>query len=245
MMAKADPDEALRQAFVAGADVAGGGTPGDERDDCPSPERLWAAAAEELPVAERRAIVDHTSRCAACAEDFRVVAALVHQSPAYQAAALARKPAFDPIGWLEGFFRKLMAPTYRPAWAAIALVLVAGVVISYQRRLDPDEPPVYRGAEDAEIVSLLEAAPRLPRQAALLRWKGPEGARFELTITTAELRKVHQALDLEQNTYQVPEEVLTSIPDGSRLLWRVEAVLPDGRRVSSSTFDFELKDAQR
>ena len=57
----------LRQAFAEDCGCLG---------DCPSPEALWAGAHGELGHHELRALLDHVSACADCAEDWRLAAEL-------------------------------------------------------------------------------------------------------------------------------------------------------------------------
>ncbi|NJL29925.1 MAG: hypothetical protein HC897_19520, partial [Thermoanaerobaculia bacterium] len=95
------------------------------------------------------------------------------------------------------------------------------------------------GGEQA-IHSLLGAEPAMARDAVVLRWDGPEGARYDVFVQTTGLAMVSEAHELETTEYQVPAEALADLPAGTRLFWRVEAVLADGSRLSSSAFDFQL-----
>ncbi len=80
------------------------------------------------------------------------------------------------------------------------------------RRATP--PPVYRGG-DNDIVSLLDPEARLAKEAATLRWQGPAGARFELAVTTADLRPVATAGDLVEGSYTLPPAQLAALPAGT------------------------------
>jgi hypothetical protein len=40
---------------------------------------------------------------------------------------------------------------------------------------------------------------------------------------------------------EVPEAALASVPRGSRLVWNVEATLPDGRAIQSAAFDLVVE----
>lgn len=217
-----DHDDRLRRAFAAGSERAAG--------PCPDADRLWAAASGELPPAERRALIDHTARCAACAEDFRIVAALVRAAPAARPAA----PAAQALP-----FRA--RPAGRRLLGALAAMLLLGVLIAGLLGRRPAGPPeVYRGGE-AAIVSLLGEPPALARGDAVLRWKGPQGARFAVTVTTADLRLVASAADLTESSYRLPPEALREVPAGAPLDWRVDALLPDGRQIVSPLFRFRLE----
>lgn len=211
-------DDRLRRAFAAGSERAAG--------DCPAPDLLWAAAAGELPPAERRAVIDHTSRCAACAEDFRLVAEMARQAPSAAAPAPGRLIAGP---WATRERRWLIG--------SLAATLLIGVLVAGLWR-NLRGPEIERGGE-AEIVSLLGAQP-LFRENAVLRWQGPPGARYAVTVTTRDLRLVDEARDLEQSSHRIPPEKLAGLAPGTPLDWRVEALLPDGRRLSSPLFTFLL-----
>ena len=95
---------------------------------------------------------------------------------------------------------------------------------------------VFRGAETAVIQSLVPAGEALPRHDFVLRWEGPEGARFRLLLTTEDLTALVEATDLEAPEYRVAEEDLASVAAGSRLYWNVTARLSDGTE-GSQTFE--------
>lgn len=243
---KIDEDEPLRRAFAAGSERPGRGE--GQQDGCPAPDVLWAAAAGELPPAERRQVIDHTSRCAACAEDFRIAAEMVRASPAAApAAAHAAEAAAAPapsasgkgIAGRWGFSPAERRPQ-RWLYAALAATLLLGVLAAGLWK-SLQAPEVQRG-DDAEIVSRLGEAPRLPREDVLLRWKGPAGARYVVVVTTPELLVVDQQHDLAAESYRVPPEKLAGLPPGAAIDWRVEGVLPDGRRLSSPLFRFVLEE---
>jgi hypothetical protein len=55
-------------------------------------------------------------------------------------------------------------------------------------------------------------------------------------VTDEDLNGVADGQDLDSEQFIVPEKALGALPTGARLLWRVEAFLPDGRRRASPTF---------
>lgn len=221
MISRTSEDERLRRAFAAGSQ-----RPSPE-GGCPEPDRLWAAASGELPVAERRAIVDHTARCAACAEDFRLAAHVAGGVPRVRPAAVVRE--FPKRRWLTGVL----------AAAAVMAVMMVGLQGWVVRTTGPD---VYRSGEERAIASLLGSEPRLPRDAVVLRWEGPKGARYDVFVQTTRLEEVSQARDLVASEFHVPAEDLASLPAGTRLFWRVEAILSDGSRLPSKAFDLWIEE---
>jgi hypothetical protein len=55
-------------------------------------------------------------------------------------------------------------------------------------------------------------------------------------VTTESLQVVADVQGLAAPTLLVPAATLSSLSPGSRLLWRVEVVGPDGTRAASPTF---------
>ncbi len=206
--------ERLREGFAVLGEKA---VPGD---DCPQPERLWAAAHGELRRREIHELVDHTSSCAACAEAWRLARDLGEGSQ----EAAPERPA-----------RPRTAAWWRPGTlAAAALVLM---VVGFQLSNLLRRAPVHRDAGEVGIRSLVPDDQALPRQRCLLRWSGGgEGARYTVHVTDETLEAVAGGRRLEIAEYLVPEQNLAGLEPGARLLWRVEAVQPAGGRLLSETF---------
>lgn len=211
--------ERLRAAFAAPAVAA------PDPESCPSPETTWAAVRGELPPRELRGVVEHTAACEACAEDWRLAAELVRQS------ATATETTSGKV--FQGRFGR-----WRPlaAAAAVAAGLLVAVGLYRTGTLGPGQPS-YREAESQAIRSLVAKDQALPRQGAVLRWSPVPGAEtYDVRISTEDLRLVLTAQSLKSTSYSIPESALASLPPGSKLLWQVDAVFPDGSRRSSPTF---------
>ncbi len=189
----------------------------------PDPDRLWAAVAGELTPEERQQLVEQTAGSPELAEDWRLVEHVYRESGEAGEVVPMRAPAARRYGWL----------------AAAAAVVAAVGLWQVPRWLEPD-PPVFREPPKEAIRSLIPEDESLPRERCVLRWSGPEGAVYDLSVTTEELEPVASVRGLDLAEYQVPAEDLRQLPAGSRLLWRVEAAAPGGRR-SSATFFLRLK----
>lgn len=212
----------LREAFTAPVPAAW------STGNCPEPDRIWAAVRGELPPDEVREIVDHVAVCPSCAEDWRIAMAFEEESRAKEAREenLANVRRFPTAARL------------RPWLTAVAAALVLTVGAVYVRQTQ-SPPPIYRG-EETGIRSL--AGEALPRQGFVLAWNPVEGAEsYDLLVTTAELDTLADPKGLTTTQYQVPASVLADLPAGTRLHWMVTAVFPDGRRVSSNTFNTALE----
>jgi hypothetical protein len=103
-------------------------------------------------------------------------------------------------------------------------------------------PVVMRAGEEIAIRSLVPESAPLPREACVLKWSEPAGgARYTVRVGTEDLSPVARAENLDRAEYTVPAKDLERIPPASVLVWRVEAVLPDGRRIASPGFRNRLE----
>ncbi|HEV7509353.1 MAG TPA: hypothetical protein VGS07_31040 [Thermoanaerobaculia bacterium] len=221
--------ERLRAAFTAPA-----ASPAPE--DCPSPETLWSAVRGELPPQALREVVDHTARCAACAEDWRLAVEVSRQAEAEEETASGRLPGNVVVGR----FGRL--GSWRSAAAAVALAASLLVAVGIYREAAVPSQPTYRESQQATVRSLLAAGQALPRQAAVLRWTPLAGATsYDVSVSTEDLRQVASAQGQTATAYQLPQDALAGLPPGAKLLWLVDAVFPDGHHVTSPTFTTHLQ----
>jgi hypothetical protein len=215
-MSKRDPnrqDERLRAAFASLADGAPASPP------CPDPDAIWQGARGELPPEVARGLVAHLSSCAPCAEAWRLARDLEPAAP-----APARSVA--PRSWLA-------------LAATIVIALGAAALWQWQRS---DAPSEYRTTEDLVIRSLVPEDRPLPRARFQLRWTaGPAGTRFDVRLSSASLVTLVHVRGLTTSELVVPVERVADLPPGARLLWQVEARLPNGQRVASPTFMVRLQ----
>lgn len=212
----------LKTAFAALSESAGGGP------DCPPPEAIWDAVTGVATPARAAAIVDHTSRCFACAEAWRLAREFGAQSiPAPGSAGST------PAARIQGL----------RAWtvlAAAVVTVVAGLGVVILRRSAP--PVVMRAGEEVAIVSLVPEAIPLRREECILTWSEPAaGARYTVRVGTEDLSPVALADRLDRAEYTISAKDLEKLPAGSVLVWRVEAVLPDGHRITSTGFRNRLE----
>jgi hypothetical protein len=117
---------------------------------------------------------------------------------------------------------------WAPLAAAAVILLVVGINLMDRRTADPE--PVYRDLPGTVLHSLIAPDARLSRADFVLRWEGPEGARYSLRIATEDLRVLDQIGGLTESAYHVPEDLLADVPSGERVVWQVQARLPDGTR---------------
>jgi hypothetical protein len=100
----------------------------------------------------------------------------------------------------------------------------------------------FRSRPGESIDSLVPDMVGLARTGVLLRWTAPAAAaRYRVTVATPELATIHVSGWLSQPELVVPDAALKSLPSGQVLVWTVEAVLDDGRQISSRAFLVQLE----
>jgi hypothetical protein len=181
-------------------------------------ERVFSALHGDVSPEERRAVVDELIRNPKAAEAWRLAREL--EPP-------------DRVG------RRLVAAPR--TWMAIAatVAVMAGAAWLFV----PWRPgtPVFRTGESRTIASLLPDDARLSRATPVLRWTPVEGARYRVRVLTAELALLDESDDLLVPEYRLSEDLLRTLPGGSRVLWQVEARAGGAAVVVSPTFSVQLE----
>jgi hypothetical protein len=225
-------DERLAEAFRAFGDTDDSEVQEDLR------ERIWLAVSGALPPEERRELVERTATDPGCAEVWRIASELWRAS---QAAA----------GGDDAVAAPGLATRWTPRWLAAAAVLLLGTalgVFSILNRPAGDEfrSSAVRNAQGSGrgffVKSLVPANVALPRDAFRLRWtRGSKGSRYQVRVTTEDLQVLAVAADLTEPEFTVEPAVLSRLPGGVPVLWQVEVSLPNGERLTSSTFSTRVK----
>lgn len=222
-----DEDELsrLREAFAARA--------GLPRDDCPDPVKFWEAIRGEASSDDVERLVEHTIGCAACAEDWRLARHLVAET-GMRDVVVSRAESDRQLPWMWSRWGILLA-------SAATVFVAIGLVGYFRPHSAGPTPPAYREASSRSIESLLPDNATVSRTRCVLRWSpGPAGSRYDVRVATDDLTLVESARNLEKTEHQVPAEALAAFPAGMRLVWQVEAILPDGARLRSPAFILRL-----
>ncbi|RYZ44243.1 MAG: hypothetical protein EOO71_00165 [Myxococcaceae bacterium] len=190
---------------------------------------VWRAVMKELPAEERRAVIERVAADPAWAQAWRLAVELSRAAAKVEAPAkvLSLTDRKAKRSW-QG----------RPAWVAMAAVWVvlAGVVVVLRQQQGKD-PERIRGGEAEAITSSVPEATALARDGFVLRWSGvPQATQWSVQVSSEDLKLFHRVERLAQREYTVPAPVLAELPSGARVLWQVEARLPDGSVRRSSTF---------
>jgi len=211
MMHTAPGVDDLRRILVDAAERSVAGA------ECPDPERFWEAQQADMPVAERQELVEHTTNCPACAEAWRLAHAM---------GAMEERAPQPVYSW---HVRTLVA-------AAAVLFCIAGLWALYPTS-EPAGEPVYRSSREMEIRSLIPENRVLPRTSFRLAWSpGAAETTYSLLVSTETFTKLFSATNLEHPECTIPPDNLEGLSPGSRILWQVEALTPQGRRITSDTF---------
>lgn len=188
-------------------------------DECPDARRIWDAANGRLDSKQTRRMVDHFVLCPSCAADWRI------------AMPFESKP-----DTASGVSRSRRRGVYWTGLAAAAAVLAVAVVGLYQLLAPPPTAPVYRATDSVIRSAVAEQLP-LSREQAILRWtRADEDALYSVEVGKTDLTPIATARDLTEPEFRIPPEALAELETGEAIVWQVEALLPDGRRVVSEAF---------
>ncbi|ATB46579.1 hypothetical protein [Corallococcus macrosporus] len=215
--------------------------PGEHEGAPVDADLVWRAVSGELPAEERRAVVERVAADPAWAAAWRLAVEL-SRAASEAAPPMARRADIPRARRGDGDVRQQRRFRFawsQPLWgvaatAALALIVV-GVVMREEQEIP--EPPRVRGGDTAAVVSRVPEAVPLKRADCVLRWSGgPEGTRWSVRLSTEDLGWVHRVDSLETPEYRVPAQTLSPLKPGTKLLWQVEARLPDGQVLRSATF---------
>lgn len=186
--------------------------------DLVDPERVWRAAQGEADPTEVAELVELAAAQPEVAQEWTFARELMQ--PSGKAAMKSREK-----------------PLWAPLLAAAAVLVVA--IVPFLWRQAPGDAPVHRGGETIELRSEINQGACSLRNDCVLRWTDlGTGATYSVTIMTVELDVVTREEGLTRPEFFVPADALT---EPGRILWRVEAVLEDGRVVASDTFLAEVE----
>lgn len=178
-------------------------------------DRIWGAVSGELSREEREEVVERMARDPSWAVAWRMAHDLWTASREDQPRRGASR------AWRPGVFYGALA----------ASLLVAAAVVLVPRQ---PAPSALRDGETVHLESLVPPGAGLSRSACVLRWRGPAGATYDLRVTSEDLSAALPLVSgLKTPEYRVPEEFLSRLPPGTRLLWQVTARLPDGSVVTA------------
>ncbi len=214
----------LRDAWIESSHVPPG-------EACLSAEWMWDAVLGRQSAAGLERGLGHVTECAACAEAWRLAHELLlatGQTP----VASRRERSF--VSW----------HVWVPAAAAVAVLFVgAGADRGWfdVATTGPGDADVIRGASPGLISNLPDGAV-CDRSACRLSWSDAGAdARYSVRVTTLDLVPVVVATGLVEPAFTIPAGDLRALGREADVLWQVEAVLPDGRRMSSATFSLVVR----
>ena len=215
-------DERLAEAFRARGDGDDTEVPEDLR------ERIWLAVSGVLPPEERRELVERTVTDPGAAEAWRVASEVwrASQASASGGAAVASAPL----------------ARWTPPWLAAAAVILLAATIGVVTVLNRPPADEFRASSEVVVESLLPADVAVPRDRFTLRWTpGPEGSRYEVRVTTEDLRVLATGADLTVPVFTVEPALLAALSKDANVLWQVEITLPGGGRLTSPTFSTRVE----
>lgn len=192
---------------------------GQPASGCAPPEEIWFAVEGKRSEAQVRRLLEHSISCVDCSALWRLAREL-------NAAA---RDAATPI--------PLWTRARRSPWVVGGGVLAAAavLVLAISPRVVRRDVSTLRGSESEVLQPAGETV--LRRAHPVLRWGGaPEGSRYAVSVSTSDLTMLYRTGDLSNAELELPPNVLAGLPAGATIVWRVDATLPDGRRLRSRAF---------
>jgi len=220
-MSDSPTHETLKRAWRSGTNRADGGR------HCPDDAEIYEAATGSADTDTRRRIVEHTARCGACAQSWRLAAELERARPdVVRAEERFRRPR-------DRFLNGVLA-------AAAAVVAVVGISLMLPR-MDPGTPPpsagsVLRGDDLQQFAVTGPSELRLGNgQPIVFTWEPvPEVRDYRVRLLDDELASLYSArVDTER--LELPAGALSDVEDGETIFWFVQAELNDGSQRRSAT----------
>lgn len=197
----------------------------------PAPERLWDAVHGQVRGAELTDILDHLGTCSSCTQAWALARELGQDEPdASQVLTLSPRKGRTTTVWA------IVA-------AMAAALLLAVLLPREQPRPDIVPGADYRGPTAAAIQPVASVADgsSVQRDGLVLQWRAEQSGRFDVTVMTESLEEVTHATALDEPRLEVPPEAIRSLPSGTKLLWQVSLIRPDGGRIDSPTFTLTLQ----
>jgi hypothetical protein len=134
------------------------------------------------------------------------------------------------------------AVCWTPRWLAAAAALLVATTVGIVLLFDRPPADEYRTPPGYTVASLVPDDVPLSRDAFRLRWTpGPDGSRYQVRVTTEDLRVLATAADLTVAELVVEPAAFASLPDGATVFWQVDVSLPTGERNSSPAFAVRLR----
>lgn len=222
---------------------------GPEAGSCPSADRIFDAAhggLTKMSEKEQGELLDHVASCPVCSQSWRLALEIAREVAPGAATAEAEANATEgvPGANVVALSSRPAVPPWRralPILSGIAALLLGALALPMLlpgRHGGPD--PGMRGAE---TLSIADASGPLDRTRCVLRWRlepAQAGALFTVRAMSESLEVLADQSTLEATELLIAPEKLSAIPPGGKLLWQVQASLPDGSVKDSPTFSSPL-----
>ena len=202
---------------------------------CPAADELRGYHEGDLRQGDRSRIAEHLTSCKACSEALTFLGGTVVPDDEHveEIPPDVERRSEELIRAATGSGRSRRGWGVLSAAAAVALMAI-GVWLLRDAGVTE---PVYRDSQGGIVRSLLAEGQALPRESFLLRWSAVDGvSHYDLEVATETLDPIVRAEGLTDPQYVVDPAELVELSSGARLIWQVDAVLPGGRTIRSTTF---------
>jgi hypothetical protein len=207
------------------------------RCECPSVEEIGDTFLPNTEESTRLRVIDHLSRCLACAREFEA-ARLLHAGHERIAPMLPDRFEDSEIasGRVVPFRGRPRSEGMRLVWRpTFALAAAAGLVVVFAVGALLSQVSGLRGER------LVAVAPVDRAGSADLRlvWQGIAGAAsYDVTMSWPSGTVFYESGPLAATSLTVPEGAVERMKRGQTCLWTVRALDSEGRELTRETFSF-------
>lgn len=212
------------------------------------PDRIWAAVHgapdSDDDDASRLALLDQLNSDPQLALEWRLAAALGPIPAEHEHADLQLASNAPQSVGRDGSSSLPIAIGVMVAAAAALALWFSSTTPTEPPGSTPTRDPAWRAQGPHQLLhTTLGVDDPLTRSEFRLQWSSDvEGASsFTVRVTTQDLAPVYEERALTSTTALVPATALESFPPGTVLLWRVEAVEPDGRSHASRVWEITVE----
>jgi len=222
-----DELKSLYRTYVAGQKE-------DSRKDCPSMEKLLSFFEAHKRTRKKKRIVDHITRCSACAKEFEFMLE-VQRYECRLALRLQETPSEEPSPLPSGIITPLFWKFTSSVVGMVLVVVSLGIIFKELRRED-----LTRATRSG--IELIQPKPGRPVTPPLIfKWQPTAMATtYILELYDDSLLPFWKSTETSATTIVLPDDVTARLQPDQVYYWMVTAYGRDGKLAESGFYRFSI-----